>query len=127
MDRPSGAAGDGRFDVSSVVAVEGVGDDALREALLELLGGGEEPHPEFWEQGVFTDTTTGDAGRGGYGLRAEALEALCADEPPPEVTAPPTAEADAADDALAKVFERSAWWLAACSAGDPASASVPIL
>ena len=78
-----GAEVDGRFDVSSVVAVDGIVDDALREALLELLGGGEEPHPEFWEQGVFTDTTTGDAGRGGYGLRAEALEALCADEPPP--------------------------------------------
>ena len=43
---------------------------------------------------------------------------------PSEVTAPPTAEADAADDALAKVFERSAWWLAARGAGDPARASV---
>ena len=53
-----------------------------------------------------------------------ALDGSSSDEPPPEVTAPPTAEADAADDALAKVFERSAWWLAARGAGDPARASV---
>ena len=74
-----GAEVDGRFDVSSVVAIDGIVDEALRGDLLALLGGGEEPHPDYWEQGVFTDTTTGDAGRGGYGLRAEALEALCPD------------------------------------------------
>ena len=55
-----------------------------------------------------------------------ALDGSSSDEPPPEVPMPPppTAEADAADDALAKVFERSAWWLAARGAGDPARASV---
>jgi hypothetical protein len=55
-----------------------------------------------------------------------ALDCSSSDEPPPEVLTPtpPTAEADAADDALAKVFERSAWWLAARGAGDPARASV---
>ena len=54
-----------------------------------------------------------------------ALDCSSSDEPPPEVLTPtpPTAEADAADDALAKVFERSAWWLAARGAGDPARAS----
>ena len=55
-----------------------------------------------------------------------AVDGSSSDEPPPEAPtpAPPTAEADAADDALAKVFERSAWWLAARGAGDPATASV---
>ena len=55
-----------------------------------------------------------------------ALDGSSSDEPPPEAPTPtpPTAEADAADDALAKVFERSAWWLAARGAGDPARASV---
>ena len=53
-----------------------------------------------------------------------ALDGSSSDEPPEVPTpTPPTAEADAADDALAKVFERSAWWLAARGAGDPARAS----
>ena len=77
-----GAEVDGRFDVSSVVAIDGIVDDALRGDLLELLGGGEEPHPDLGAGRLHRH----DHGR----CRTRRLRpsrrgarSLCADEPPP--------------------------------------------
>jgi len=87
-----GAATENNGWDNSVVAVyDGVVDEALRAALQALIGVTEStavptseakgPDPATWERGGFTDVPQADgaAPAGTWGLRAEALERLCAD------------------------------------------------
>ena len=85
------------WDVSSVVAYDGVVDEALRAQLAALLQADEAWDAEegaderLWERGTFNDAASeaGGADGGvsvranGWGLRPEALEALCAEDPCP--------------------------------------------
>ena len=78
-----GAMVDGRWDVSSVVAVDGLVDERLRAALLSLLHGSSwSPErgadPDYWSRGAFADTMAQTTGAS-LGLRDDRLAALCTD------------------------------------------------
>jgi hypothetical protein len=85
-----------RWDVSEVAVWDGVVDEALRDSLLSLLRGPSwdaeaGADPRLWERGTFTDVSAdveeeeGAQGGGGWGLSLEAIEALCAEPPPPAI------------------------------------------
>jgi len=98
---------DSWWDVSEVVALDGLVDETLRHALLEALGaealglgaGGWDPErgadPRVWERGCFSDVPQGQgeedqvgaarpmSAAGGLGLCPEALARLCDEEDPP--------------------------------------------
>ncbi|EOD10434.1 hypothetical protein EMIHUDRAFT_452668 [Emiliania huxleyi CCMP1516] len=88
-----GAAVGGRWDVSSLVAVDGLVDEKLRAGLLSLLHGpswppenGADPDyswqprlcadPDYWCDGSFSDTLSGGPASSGVGLRPARLAAL---------------------------------------------------
>lgn len=87
-----GAAVGGRWDVSSLVAVDGLVDEKLRAGLLSLLHGPSWPpekgaDPDYWCDGSFSDTLSGGPASSGVGLRPARLAALCAEgrDTPPAV------------------------------------------
>jgi len=75
----------GRWDVSRVVALDGVVDEALRRRLLSLLGDGDDwepargPDRRVWHDRAFSDTTQHGASHSGasWGLSGERIRALC--------------------------------------------------
>lgn len=104
------------FDVSEVVAFDGVVDEPLRQELLKLLGpsdgdAGWDPEAgadsRAWQRGAFADLPGDDRKKvGGFGLRLEYINALCDEEKLPpaivELQSRLTALLEAANSGLGK-------------------------